>query len=140
MTVVLDSWAILRLLEDAEPGARRVQAFLDQLPVMSWVSLGEVAYVVHRDGTPLASARFLDEVRASITLDVPSPERVARAADLRHRHGMAYAESYTAAAAIAHDATLVTGDPGLLFDGAPWRWEDLRDIARSGGDFGGIRH
>lgn len=133
MTVVLDSWAILRLLEDAEPGASRVQTLLDQLPVMSWVSLGEVAYVVHQEGAPAAAARFLDEVRASITLDVPSPERVRRAAELRKRHGMAYAESYAAATAIAHDATLVTGDPGLLFDGAPWRWEDLRRPRPGGG-------
>lgn len=126
MTVVLDSWAILCLLEDREPGASRIHSLLDGFPIMSWVSLGEVAYVVHQDGAPPGAARVLDELRARITLDVPGPELVRRAADLRKRHGMAYAESYTAATAVGHDATLVSGDPGLLFDGAPWRWEDLR--------------
>lgn len=126
MTVVLDSWAILCLLEDREPGASRVESLLDGLPIMSWVSLGEIAYVVHQDGAPRGAAPVLDDLRARITLDVPGPELVRRAADLRKRPGMAYAESYTAATAIAHDATLVSGDPGVLFDGAPWRWEDLR--------------
>lgn len=126
MTSVLDSWAILCLLEGSQPAADRVEALLDEVPVVSWVTLGEVAYVVHKDGAPPAAARFLDDIRSLITLDVPSPPLVVRAADLRRRHRMSYAESYAAATAITHDATLVTGDPGLLFDGAPWRWEDLR--------------
>lgn len=128
MTYVLDSWAILCLLEGSEPGAGRVEALLEGDPVVNWVTLGEVAYILHKDGSPPGTARLLDEVRALIALDVPSPQLVGRAADLRRRHGLAYAESYTAATAVRHGATLVTGDPGLLFDGAPWAWEDLRRI------------
>ena len=133
MSYVLDSWALLCLLEDREPGADRVEGLLKGHPVVNWVSLGEVAYVLHEDAAPRGTARLLDELRELITLDVPSPQLVGRAADLRGRHGLAYAESYTAATAVTHDATLVTGDPGLLFDGAPWQWEDLRRIGSSTG-------
>ncbi|MFU8839834.1 MAG: hypothetical protein ACNA8R_03830 [Nitriliruptoraceae bacterium] len=42
MTVILDSWAALRLLEGTEPAASRLQAELegDSRPVMGWIDLG----------------------------------------------------------------------------------------------------
>jgi hypothetical protein len=39
---------------------------------------------------------------------------------------MAYVDAFAAALAVAQDATLWTGDPELLLDGAAWRWRDLR--------------
>ena len=39
---------------------------------------------------------------------------------------MAYADAFAAATAIAHNASLWTGDPELLIVGAPWTWRDLR--------------
>ena len=50
MTFALDSWAVLRLLEGTEPAAGRVEQILtDARPVMSWINLGEVFYIVRRD-------------------------------------------------------------------------------------------
>ncbi len=45
MTVVLDSCAVLRLLEGTEPAASRVQVELDgdASPGMSWINVGEVS-------------------------------------------------------------------------------------------------
>ena len=39
---------------------------------------------------------------------------------------MAYADAFAAATAIAHDATLWTGDPELLVADSAWLWRDLR--------------
>ena len=49
MTAVLDSWAVLRYLEDASPAAEAVSDLLGQeKPLMSWINLGEVHYVLRR--------------------------------------------------------------------------------------------
>ena len=49
MTIVLDSWAVLRYLENSEPAATLVADVLeDDSPLMSWINLGEVYYVVRR--------------------------------------------------------------------------------------------
>jgi predicted nucleic acid-binding protein len=93
VTYVLDSWAVLRLLEGTEPAASRVEAVLaTQRPIISWINVGEVFYVLRR---------LEGEDAARTTLR-----------DLRP--------------AIAHGALLLTGDPELLMEGAPWRAEDLR--------------
>ena len=49
MTVVLDSWAVLRYLENTDPAATLVADLLDDdRPLMSWINLGEVHYVLRR--------------------------------------------------------------------------------------------
>ena len=50
MRLVLDPWAVLRLLEGTEPAASRVQAELDQRtkPAMIRIHLGEVLTAVRR--------------------------------------------------------------------------------------------
>ena len=49
MTVVLDSWALLRYLEDEGTAADAVADLLDaERPIVSWINLGEVFYVVRR--------------------------------------------------------------------------------------------
>ncbi len=48
MTVVLDSWAVHCLLQSEELGAELVEEVLADRPVMSWVNLGEVLYVLLR--------------------------------------------------------------------------------------------
>lgn len=128
MTVVLDSWAILRLLEGTEPAASRVQAELDggHDPVMSWINLGEVFYVVRRKHGSEAAESVVRDLRPRIRLDLPDEARVLEAATIKAEHAMAYADAFAAATALAHDATLLTGDPELLLASAPWSHEDLR--------------
>lgn len=131
MTVVLDSWAVLRLLEGVEPAASRVEAVFDDSarPAMSWVNAGEVFYIVMRLRGRDEAAAVLRDLRARVDLELPSEERVVAAAAIKADHAMAYADAFAAATAIAHDAILLTGDPELLVEGASWRFEDLRPPA-----------
>lgn len=128
MTVVLDSWAVLRLLEGTEPAASRVQAELDSdvSPVMSWINLGEVFYVVRRLHGPEGAESVVRDLRPRLDLDLPDATRVLEAATIKSDHAMAYADAFAAATAIAHRAPLLTGDPELLVTSAPWAHEDLR--------------
>ena len=131
MTIALDSWAVLRLLEGSEPAASRVQALLDdQQPVMSWINLGEVFYVVSRDQGRAEGEQVLRDLRPLLRLDLPTEQRVLEAARIKAEYPMAYADAFAAATALAHDATLWTGDPEVLLEEAPWSYEDLRDARR----------
>ncbi len=127
MTVVLDSWAILRYLEAAEPAAGAVAELLaEQRPVVSWMNLGEIFYVVRRVHGEDEAGTTVRDLREVIAPELPSATRVIEAARLKADHPMAYADAFAAATAIAHQATLWTGDPELLVDGSIWQWRDLR--------------
>lgn len=128
MSIVLDSWAVLRLLEGVEPAATRVQAaIVGPVPArMSWMNVGEVFYVVSRLEGAAAAHEVVRDLRDLLELDLPDASRVLEAAAIKATHPMAYADAFAAATAIAHDATLLTGDPELLVEDAPWRAEDLR--------------
>jgi len=127
VTVVLDSWAILRYLEGAGQAAELVDDLLrGEKPVASWINLGEVFYVVRRSAGEEAAAGTLRDLRDVLVGDVPTEGRVVEAARIKADHPMAYADAFAAATAMAHDATLWTGDPELLVDDADWRWRDLR--------------
>lgn len=128
MTVVLDSWAVLRLLEGTEPAASRVQTELDGevSPVMSWINLGEVFYVVRRLHGHEEAVSVVRDLRPRLDLDLPDATRVLEAATIKADHAMAYADAFAAATALAHQAPLLTGDPELLLPSSPWACEDLR--------------
>ena len=126
MTESLDSWAILRWLDGDEPAAARVEAAMPSRPVMSWINLGEVASIVERRAGVARARRVVRELRPRLTLDLPSEARVLEAAHLKAGYAMASAGAFAVATAIAHGATLLTGDPEIL-DGDPaWPVEDLR--------------
>ncbi len=126
MRTCLDSWAALALLQGGEPAAWRVAEALASEPVMSWINLGEVYYVLHREYGQDAAAETVRDLRPRLRLDLPSEGRVLEAALLKASHPIAYADAFAAATAIAHDAVLLTGDPELLVADAPWRSADLR--------------
>lgn len=127
MTVVLDSWAVLRYLEGAEPAAGAIDGLLEtERPVISWINLGEVHYVVRRlHGEDLATETVRD-LRQVVDAALPDEQLVIAAARIKADHPMAYADAFAAATAQAVDATLWTGDPELLVEGSPWRWRDCR--------------
>lgn len=128
MTVVLDSWAVLRYLGDEAPVADRMAELLrTQRPIMSWINLGEVFYVTRRAAGEVAALATIRDLRIVVTTDLPSEARVVDAARIKSDHAMAYADAFAAATAVAHDAVLWTGDPELLVDGAAWMWADLRE-------------
>lgn len=126
MTVVLDSWAVLRWLEGVEPAAGRVQTALEDGAVMSWINVGEVFYVVWRAAGDATARQTVDDVAALVDFAAATSERVLEAAKLKAQFPMALGDAFAAATAIAHHARLLTGDPELLQIDAPWEAEDLR--------------
>ena len=127
MTVVLDSWAVLRYLEDIEPAASSVADLLDaERPLMSWINLGEVHYIIRRSHGETDAIETVRDLRDVIDVRLPDERLVLDAARLKADLPMAYADTFGAALAVVEDATLWTGDPELLVDGSPWRCQDLR--------------
>lgn len=126
MTDCLDSWAVLRWLEGTEPAASRVEASFTSRPVMSWMNLGEVAYIVERLAGAIQSRRVVSDLRRRLALDLPSEARVLEAAHIKARFALAYADAFAVATAIAHRATLLTGDPEILGGDPRWPVADLR--------------
>ena len=126
MTECLDSWAVLAWLEGEEPAARRVQEALVSGPVMSWINVGEVAYVVERRAGADRSRDVVRELRRLLNLDLPTEERVIEAARVKAGHRMAYADAFAVATALAHGADLLTGDPAILQGDVSWSVVDLR--------------
>ncbi len=126
MRFCLDSWAVLRWLEGVEPAATRAQRLLRQRPVMNWINAGEVYYVLTRLAGEDRAMAVVRDMRRRLTLEVPTAERVLEAAGIKAVNRLAYAEAFAVATAIAHRATLVTGDSELLKQGTGWTEEDLR--------------
>lgn len=130
MTVVLDSWAVLRYLEDTEPAAELVTDLLGvERPLMSWINLGEVHYVLRRSEGEEAAIETVRDLREVIDVRLPDERLVLDAARIKADYPMAYADAFGAALSIAQEATLWTGDPELLVRDSPWRWRDLRGPA-----------
>lgn len=127
MTVCLNSWAVLRWLEGVDPAAGRVEAALSERPIMSWLNLGEVFYVVCGLSGDTEAREVLRTLRPKLTLDLPDEERVLEAATIKAHHAMAYADAFAVATATAHSVPLMTGDPEILDRGDPtWNTIDLR--------------
>lgn len=128
MTIVLDSWAVLRYLDGVEPAATFVENLLaEQRPLMSWINLGEVHYVLRRAHGESAAIETVRDLRDVVDARLPDSKLVLAAARIKADHPMAYADAFGAALAVAEDAELWTGDPELLVDEAVWRWRDLRE-------------
>jgi predicted nucleic acid-binding protein len=93
---------------------------------MSWINVGEVAYVVERRRGAEETAHVVAQLRGALTLDEATPTRVLEAARIKARHSLSYADAFAAATALAHGAVLVTGDPELLHADPEWPTEDVR--------------
>ena len=127
MSVCLDSWALLAWLDGDEPAADLVQtAFETGRPWMSWINLGEVAYQLERRHGAEEAAATVARLRAVLALDDVTAVRVLGAARIKAAQPIAFADCFAAATAIARDATLFTGDPGLLDREVGCRVRDLR--------------
>lgn len=127
MTTVLDSWAVLRYLEDTNPAADAIARLLAvERPIISWINLGEIFYVIRRRAGEAAASATVRDLRDIVFPEIPDDQRVLQAARLKSEFPLAYADAFAAATAQAHDGELWTGDPDLLLVGAPWAWRDLR--------------
>ena len=116
-TYVLDSFAILALLGN-ETGSDTVSEILQQTQedtaqtLMTWVNVGEVAYIIERRWGTGQVYRVLGNLEATKVKIVPAERDLAlAAAHIKAEHAIAYADAFAAALAIKENATLVTGDP-----------------------------
>ena len=127
MTVVLDSWAVLRYLEDAGEAAAEVADLLERdRPLMSWINLGEVHYVLRRLHGEDDAVETVRDLRDVLDARLPDERLVLDAARIKADRPMSFADAFAAALAVAQEAVLWTGDPELLLEAVPWRWKDLR--------------
>jgi predicted nucleic acid-binding protein len=116
-TRILDSFAVLTLL-GGEPGGEEVADLLRQAQednmrlLMTWVNMGEVAYLIERrwgEGRLNQVLATLEETAMEI---VPVGRDLALATShIKARHPLAYADAFAAALAVETEAKLVTGNP-----------------------------
>ena len=97
-------------------------------PIMSWINLGEVHYILLRRGVPDVDVT-MRTLRRALSLDLPTPDLVTAAAQLKAAWRVAYADAFAVATAIAHGAILATGDPEIIDGDTAWDVEDLRSPA-----------
>jgi AbrB family looped-hinge helix DNA binding protein len=124
-----DDHVAVRRVADSAPlkgrfAGRRLTAQLEQARAAERAR--EDFYVVAGDHGLGEAERVIRDLRPLLRLDLPSERRVLEAARIKAAYPLAYADAFAAATAVAHDAALLTGDPELLVDDAPWAWEDLR--------------
>lgn len=93
---------------------------------MSWINLGEVAYVLQRRAGEGRAREVVATLRGSLSLEVPSAARVLEAAAIKAAHAVSYADAFAVATALAHDAVLLTGDLEILAANQGWTVESLR--------------
>jgi uncharacterized protein len=117
--LVLDAWAIMAWLKGQQPAAGRVRSLLDAAErgehrlVMNIVNLGEVFYLSVKARDFTYGQRVFENLHSRITTISASDELVLRAANLKARHPVSYADAFAAATAMSYNLPLVTGDPEL---------------------------
>jgi ribonuclease VapC len=122
---VLDSFAVLALL-GKEPGSEMVEELLQKATAekaevsITWVNVGEVAYIVERRWGKARVYQVLGTLEATaIDIRVAGRELVLTAAEIKAGLPLAYADAFAAALAKREEAVLVTGDP---------EFEQLEDV------------
>jgi len=115
--LLFDSFALLRFFQK-EAGGDKVRELLREslaagVPrLLNAINLGEMIYIVQRRCGEQKKLEMLAHLhRMDFTL-LPCPnDLIFRAAELKARHPISYADAFALASAIEHSASLVTGDP-----------------------------
>ena len=93
-----------RLLREAQEGEAHL--------LMTWVNLGEVAYIVERRWGEQRLHQVLATLEATPLEVMPVGQGLTlMAAHIKAEHPLAYADAFAAALTEQANATLVTGDP-----------------------------
>ena len=117
----LDAFAWLAWLQN-EAGAAAVQRCLDDAErgraecVTSIINLGEVFYrLVRVNRREQAESIWRMALRRGLPVGVKeaTQRRVRRAAELKSKHAIAYADAFAVATALEFQATLMTGNPEI---------------------------
>jgi predicted nucleic acid-binding protein len=117
---LLDSFALLHFIQK-EPGDQPVKVILDDVRIgkacamLNVINMGEIIYTVQRRfGLQFKLDVVMNISRLGIVILPALNELVFKAAELKSRFAMSYADAFAVASAIEHNATLVTGDPEFL--------------------------
>jgi ribonuclease VapC len=114
---VLDSFALLRFIQK-EPGNLAVKAILDDVQcdkacaMLNVINMGEIIYTVQRRfGVQSRLNVVMNISRLGVLILPATNDLVYKAAEMKARYAMSYADTFAAASAIEQNAALVTGDP-----------------------------
>jgi uncharacterized protein len=114
LSVALDSWAVLALLND-EPAAGRVEAAIDEGgAVMSWINLGEVYYQTIRRRGETRARTAVEAIGRRVLVEQPDPDMVLTASRVKAQGKVSYADAFCVATARRHRTSIYTGDPEIL--------------------------
>jgi predicted nucleic acid-binding protein len=115
---VLDANALISLLENRGGAAERVRRIIEDasrngLPILlSAVNWGEVFYIAWRlHGEERARETEAKLRQLPIAVIAADMERATRAAAIKQRHNLGYADAFAAELALEQRASLVTADP-----------------------------
>jgi predicted nucleic acid-binding protein len=115
---VLDANALIGFLEGRRGAAEKVrrlfgEALRQDVPLlMSAVNWGEVFYIAwRRHGEAKANEAAMKLQQLPIAVIGVDRERATRAAALKQKHGLGYADAFAAELAIERGAWLATADP-----------------------------
>jgi predicted nucleic acid-binding protein len=118
-TLVIDSWALLEWLL-GQPVTPTVRRILDQATsgqqqlLMSWINVGEVIYMLVRKHSLRASEDFLTALPSlPIRLVLPTTDDFVRAARIKSKSKLSYADAFAVDLAVQEQAGIVTGDPEI---------------------------
>ena len=115
--ILFDSHAVLKWVQK-EKGYQKVRSLLtacrDQSlkGYMNQINLGEVYYlVIRRSGLPEGKIFLENFLRLPIEMVLPDSDLIWKAAEIKARHPISYADCFAAATAIRFQASILTGDP-----------------------------
>ena len=116
-SILFDSFALLRFFYQ-EPGAEKVRELLKEAMqnesprLISAINVGEIIYIVQRRSGEKTKLQMLVKLKSLGFTILPCPnELIFKAAEMKARFAMSYADAFAVASAIEHNATVVTGDP-----------------------------
>lgn len=115
--LLFDSFALLRFLQK-EPGGELVRDLLQRVAngratgMINAINVGEIIYLTQRRfGEQKKLETFVNLKLLGLKI-LPCPnDLIFRAAELKARYPISYADAFALASALEHEAALVTGDP-----------------------------
>ncbi|WP_194174821.1 type II toxin-antitoxin system VapC family toxin [Desulfofundulus thermobenzoicus] len=132
--ITLDSWAVLAWLQGEPagilvrdllnwrsgkpPAAGRTTPLLQQFTgppdiFMNIINLGEVFYILGRKKGVNTATQTINRIRQSIEIVPATNELVLKAASIKMRHAVTYADAFALATAKEKKSLLMTGDPEI---------------------------
>jgi ribonuclease VapC len=115
--LLFDSFALLRLFQK-ELGGDKVRDLIRQASegdsprLINAMNVGELIYIIQRRFGTERKLEMLSLIHLMGFTIIPCPDDlIYRAAELKARYPISYADAFALATAVEHSAILVTGDP-----------------------------